>query len=124
MRRRLRGAARGNALTGAAARRGKRPPPYAPPGFRPRLREALVRVAGSDAPGWQARAARRLGVTRVSVSLWANGDQSPGLTTLAEIVRLSGVNAHWLLFGIGPIAAPGTACRLRAEAAPDAGGAS
>lgn len=96
------------AREGRVPNKNGRPPPYAPPGFYGRLLAALIRVAGGGAPGWQAEAARRLGVGRGTVCMWANGVQPPGVANLVEIARLAGVSLHHLLVGEGPVEAPGT----------------
>lgn len=97
-----------------------RPCAYAPPGYRARLRAALRRVAGTGDDGWQHGAARRLGVSDGVVSLWARGIKTPSMHNLVRLSGLSGVNLHWLLTGVGPIAAPGEDVAPDAEAEPGA----
>lgn len=46
-----------------------------------------------------AEFARRIGVTRSSVSLWINGPNVPSETTLREICRQFNVDYNWLKFG-------------------------
>ena len=43
--------------------------------------------------------ARRIGVTRSSVSLWRNGPNTPSETTMREICRQFNVDYNWLKFG-------------------------
>ncbi len=86
-----------------------RPLTYAPPGYRARLRATLHRVAGSSGRGWQAKAARAVGVSGNTVCMWATGERMPSLTVLVRVSGAAGVNLHWLLTGKGPIAAPGDA---------------
>ena len=46
-----------------------------------------------------AEFARRIGVTRSSVSLWISGQNIPSETTLREICRQFNVDYNWLKFG-------------------------
>lgn len=83
-----------------------RPLTYAPPGYRARLLATLHRLADPSERGWQIVVARRLGVSNNIVSMWETGDRMPSITVLVRISEASGVNLHWLLVGVGPIAAP------------------
>lgn len=45
------------------------------------------------------------------VSMWEIGDRMPSITVLVRVSEASGVNLHWMLTGVGPIAAPDTGDR-------------
>lgn len=83
-----------------------RPLTYAPPGYRARLLATLHRIADPSERGWQVVVAGRLGVSNNIVSMWETGDRMPSITVLVRVSETSGVNLHWILLGVGPIAAP------------------
>lgn len=83
-----------------------RPLTYAPPGYQVRLRATLRRIADASGRGWQAVVAARLGVSNSTVCLLVAGERMPSITVLVRVSEASGVNLHWMLTGLGPIAAP------------------
>ena len=59
-----------------------------------RIEQLIKRLEMSN-----AEFARRIGVTRSSVSLWISGQIIPSETTLREICRQFNVDYNWLKFG-------------------------